>query len=410
MTFKECSAALELENAADLAATLGMEWEKSQSHFSPQLPFLNHEFLKATCERYFEDPLIFETLSAAAERLKQNEAALRLLWHQHYLVVQNYERFWLTCYRFPELAALKQDARAYYLLLALSGAHYFGDVHERLGISDAELKPTIHEIRMSVRGSIERKGLIGVAPHYSGWWQGFFSGRLYRLGRLTFLREKYNWPYHIFEDKKGELSVMAADDLAFNAKGLLQLKGEEASWRSRWIETSDRVSGSPVLATGYAQNRSLELKLSDWHRLVEPGDVTVSVHISPGEPMALEACIESFAQAKRFFEKYFPNEKPALFTCDTWLLDPQLSSFLKPSSNIVEFQKRFFLLPNLTDAEFVAVRTIFGAAALSTGFESVEHKSSLQKGAAAFMRKGGKLRHGYGFIPWSHVWKAPVHE
>lgn len=407
MTLRECLSDLQIEKDFD---TFTPEWDDSQKKFPETIPFLDPRFLKDVSKKYFVDTRILEALLSASQHLAENEAARRLLWHQHYLVVQNYERCWLSCYRFPELPVLGAHARAYYLLLALSGAFYFGDVHAKLGIPSTDLEATIEEIRHSIRASMERKNLIGVAPHFSGWWQGFFSGRLYRLGRLSFLQEKYTWPFHVFENVNSkELCVLSGDGLDYNERGLRPLKGEVCAWRSHYSEKNGRAAGQAIGADGYARKPQIELDLKEWRKSVSPGENTLSVHIAAGAPMDAHACIESFQQAKIFFEKYFPNKPFKLFTCDSWLLDPQLKTFLPESSNIVQFQKRFHLAPSAVDAEFVPIRTIFGAEVLTHGIDSVVATTGLQKGARTFKQKGGVLRHGYGLLPFHHEWKKETH-
>lgn len=407
MTLEKCLSALQIENAID---TFQTEWESSQASFPKSLPFLSADFLKQVVPKYFDDENILPTLLKAATHLRENEAALRLLWHQHYLVVQNYEKYWLKCYQFPELPVLGEDARAYYLLLALSGVYHFGDVHTKLKIPASDLKGTLEEIRNSVRGSVERKKLIGVAPHFSGWWQGFFSGRLYRLGRLSFLQEKYVWPFHVFENQKTKaIKILAGEGLSFNSKNLRVLGSEKTAWTSHFSQKNMTVKGSAIQPNGFAVNEMTELDLNEWTPIVRPNDDTLSVHIAAGEPMDVEACVQSFKRAKQFFARYFPEKTFKLFTCDTWLLDPQLKSFLSEKSNIVQFQRRFFLIPSAVDAEFVPIRTIFGAQALERGVDDIEASSSLQRGAKEFKQKGGVLRHGYGLIPFAREWEKETH-
>ncbi len=102
-------------------AEIGVDWEESEKTFPGRPAFLEPEFIRATVQEYLQDwtpagnnePLS-EMLIASAERITRNRDALRLLWHQHYLVTQNYERYWLKCYKFPELPVLGEDARPYF--------------------------------------------------------------------------------------------------------------------------------------------------------------------------------------------------------------------------------------------------------------------------------------------------------
>lgn len=97
-------------------------------------------------------------------------------------------------------------------------------------------------------------------------------------------------------------------------------------------------------------------RLSDTHAFTgEPaGLIKLGVHIpGDGGPMGDAACGESIARARAFFAEKFADllPQPALFTCASWLLDPQLREFLAPTSNIVRFQDRFTLIPPTAKAD-----------------------------------------------------------
>jgi len=71
----------------------------------------------------------------------------------------------------------------------------------------------------------------------------------------------------------------------------------------------------------------------------------LNVHIPAGKPLAAEACDTAFTAAREFFPRHFPDEPIAFFVCSSWLLDPQLVDYLPSTSNIVQFQRRFRLVP-----------------------------------------------------------------
>ncbi len=74
----------------------------------------------------------------------------------------------------------------------------------------------------------------------------------------------------------------------------------------------------------------------------QKGDPVLAVHI-PGfmGPFTPEDCDASFALAREFFARHFPDERYEIGVCHSWLLDPQLADYLPPSSNIIQFQRRF---------------------------------------------------------------------
>ena len=67
----------------------------------------------------------------------------------------------------------------------------------------------------------------------------------------------------------------------------------------------------------------------------------LEVHIAAGKSLDIEACEASFRASKSFFEKYFPEYQYDRLTCDSWLLDSNLRSWLREDSNIIRFQKFF---------------------------------------------------------------------
>ena len=72
-----------------------------------------------------------------------------------------------------------------------------------------------------------------------------------------------------------------------------------------------------------------------------PGWV-LSVHIPRSGPLTRESVDDSFAAATDFFARYFPEYPTRDFTCQSWMLDPQLAT-LVPESNLAAFQQRWRL-------------------------------------------------------------------
>lgn len=74
---------------------------------------------------------------------------------------------------------------------------------------------------------------------------------------------------------------------------------------------------------------------------VKQGDNVMEIHIPRGEKMTAEECDRSFAWAKEFFPRYFPEYSFSCYTCWSWLLDDTLKEFLAEDSNILRFGARF---------------------------------------------------------------------
>lgn len=390
---------------------IGLEWAESAKIIKPDPGFFDPGFLNRAVLKFLESQKLASLLVESSRRIVKNPAAMRLFWHQHYLVARNYDRHFMKCYKFPELPVLGEDARAYFLLLAFSGYHFNVDWHAKKGIPERFLEATVTDFRISVQSSMKSSGFLGLAPHYSGWWQGLFNGKLYRLGRLTFLHENYRTPARVFENKKsGAIKIFSDPDILFNADGLVAFTDEEKAtgFRSQLTESNGVVQGTPVRPDGFASPQTESLALSEWREIVTKNDPVIGVHISPGSPMDTKECEKSFAQAIDFCGKYFSDVPFKAFVCDSWLLDPALKEVQPEESNIVQFQKRYHLVPSPVDMEFITLRTIFGTEALKVGFENVPHATALQKRAAEFKRQGKRFRSGLGIHPW-RPWDTKTH-
>ena len=82
---------------------------------------------------------------------------------------------------------------------------------------------------------------------------------------------------------------------------------------------------------------------------LKKGDPVIAVHVPGGAPLTVEACEESFAIAREFFAKYYPEFEYRYFTFCSWLLDENLKNFLKEDSNILRFQKMFVTVKSKPD-------------------------------------------------------------
>ena len=131
--------------------------------------------------------------------------------------------------------------------------------------------------------------------------------------------------------------------------------------------------------------------------ITTPGAKVLSVHIPrTGGPLLDEEAEESFKMSKVFFKKYFHDFDYKCYFCHSWLLDPTLRKLLKPDSNIVKFLDRFDVTE--TNESESGLRIIFGG---DTTYENVLEKTpqtGLQKSAYEYIKNGGKLLEGFGFI------------
>lgn len=132
---------------------------------------------------------------------------------------------------------------------------------------------------------------------------------------------------------------------------------------------------------------------------IKAGGQALSVHIPEfSGPMTPSACDESFARARDFFPRHFPDERYRLAVCHSWLLDPQLGEYLPDASNIMRFQRRFQLLPPNPDHNDDAgtIKFVFGR--VNADVATLPRTTTLERAIIDHIRSGHHWHGGAGFF------------
>jgi len=118
------------------------------------------------------------------------------------------------------------------------------------------------------------------------------------------------------------------------------------SFTNTFFEDKEHIVGNYITPYGKVLNRVIFLKKSNWSCVFEHGSHILEFHIPRMKALTLDLCKESFIAADEFFSSHFILKNPlGLLANHTWLFTPQLQEFLEPESNLVRFQREFYLLP-----------------------------------------------------------------
>jgi hypothetical protein len=164
----------------------------------------------------------------------------------------------------------------------------------------------------------------------------------------------------------------------------------------RWMNGE----GWPVMLqwlTLHVRGAIYELGRLQFHRRRTPESRAISLHIPRSGPLTPQACDASFARAREFFPRHFPDEPYDEIVCTSWLLDPTLAEYLPADSNILRFQRRFELQPGGEDGVEDLRRFVFGT--LTTPLDALTPRTALQRAGLAHLRAGGRFRNTTGRIP-----------
>ncbi|WSQ08337.1 acyltransferase domain-containing protein [Streptomyces sp. NBC_01231] len=207
--------------------------------------------------------------------------------------------------------------------------------HRERGIPAEVSRRTLADLGRNMAVYRRRHGRAGVqAPR---WLIHHFRGELYQLGRLQFERARH---------------------------------GERTA---------------PVLAAAGLD--------------VAPGTPCLNLHVPDFRgPLSPAACDRSLARAGEFFARHYPEETYRTVLCHSWLLDPQLRSYLPEDSNVVRFQERFRVAREGTEpVDTEPVQFVFGDPELPV--ESLPRRTSVERAVGDHLRAGGHWYIGHGWFP-----------
>lgn len=235
----------------------------------------------------------------------------------------------------------------------------------------------------------EQRGHIGIADWMPGWLRTVASGHLYRLGRLEFCPERWEYPARAYTHvRTQELVLLAESGQRFTDDGYLS---GDLTWTSTLIETDDAIIGTPITPGGVALPQPVRLQRAEWQLALGPSDWVLDLHIPAEGALTLDAIRDALVQAEPFFDRYYPEHQFAAYVCSSWLFSPQLETMLASDSNILRWQHEGYLLPSDGgDDDFLT----FTFGAKSIDIATAPRDTRLRRAVIAHLERGAILRCG----------------
>jgi len=124
-------------------------------------------------------------------------------------------------------------------------------------------------------------------------------------------------------------------------------------------------------------------------------DESFGLHMPDGTDLSPQSIDRSLDEAREVLGALWPAQHRRLVTTQTWMLDDRLPSYLDASSNIVQFQRRFELVPHFHDDDFNVREFVFRDT--ETPLEQLAASSSVQRAVLEVLRTGGHWRDRAGW-------------
>ena len=337
----------------------GRTWQHiHQEKKSLDIEILQEERLRDWCGKLNFPSEGIDELAAVAASVRA-DAALQSIFtefHEKTALRGEWHREWSDLPMHPDAqAALGDRVTLFYLLAYLAALPYTYREYERRGISLEIFWASMDDIRRYYLHAYELEG----AWRYRNfaWIWRHLSCELFRLGRLQFMLLPFEGRVTALRKRAStEILLLAdpavrlrADGYALGAgrreSGAPASEEETGGWLPVFEECADGWRGNPVSPYGYALKEEIFLPSAEWEVALRQGDTVLDIHIPPTDPFKVEDCRDSLRQAYAFFARYSPERPIKASFCHTWFFTPQLQQLLPPESNVVRFQREFYLFP-----------------------------------------------------------------
>ncbi|MEO6060940.1 MAG: acyltransferase domain-containing protein [Thermoflexales bacterium] len=306
-------------------------------------PFPNPPNVQAACAEAGLDAAITQAFLDFAARIGENPelAALAAAARDH--LFEAVGDFALTVGRAE--AAFGDDAPLLRGLMLLESIRRVQARQTARGVPASITRTTLERHSYStLRDYAARNGRAGADAWIWSWYRTVGSGDLYRLGRLEFIPERWDYPFRVFENARAGAVIALLDaDQRFDDAGY---NVGPTTWATTLSEDEDAITGHPISPRGYALRTPKRLSRQDWHQVIGPAHIVLDLHVPGDIPLTLQSVGDALEQSGPFFARFYPDVAFVAFVCDSWLFSTQLETMLPADSNILRLQREGYLFPD----------------------------------------------------------------
>lgn len=333
-----------------------------------EIEILHEDRLRTWCGRLQLPAGATDALVKMANEVRTDEDLFHIFtaFYEQTSIQGEWFREWAPLPMDPSIkqALDEHQASLFYLLGYMAALPQASRTYRRLGISREIMLDTMYDISIWMANYFDVHGAWGFDQF--AWITFHLECKLFRLGRLQFALAPFNWNVMAFKHRSsGHILLLGDPTLPLRADGYAEGAGgkeiiEDERWFAVFEATPAGWRGNRIAPQGYTMREQVFLLRSEWEPVLQHGDTVLDLHIPRGEKMSLESCRDSLHRAFSFFPEYWPERPFKGVCCHTWFFTPQLQQILPPESNLVRFQREFYLFPHPGSKDFLW-SYVFGA-------------------------------------------------
>ncbi len=225
------------------------------------------------------------------------------------------------------------------------------------------------------------------------WDMNFYTCSIFLFDRFLFIPYVFGDSFKMFRNRSNG-KVVALRDAGEEFRRDGQVNGingvydQTGKFCATWCEKDDIITANPINPMGFVEQTPVSIDKKEWDLVLDKNDILLALHVPSGAGYNPERLKNSMELALEFYKRYFPELPIKGFWSESWLYDPRLSLILDSESNIVKVQRQFYLYP-INEGDGMLRYEVFGDRKAEP--EKLELKTTLQKAAVAYMKKGGRF-------------------
>lgn len=285
------------------------------------------------------------------------------------------------------------------LMVAMSAIPMWRATHIKMGIPEEYSRASARWLDGTLRiYNSARPNFWGIDRGQIYWLRFNIEGKLFRVGRFEYMIDTLEeWMPAVFRRKADGHTVALCGSgwglLPDGSRGFPLGEDAAAPIHPALEVSATAVRGRLIRPDGFASERVVELSLSEYDRVFQPGDFVPGMHIPGGGAMTVEAAYDSWRRALEFFPKYL-GRTPKGIVCRSWIFNPSFEREL-PDSNLAKLMREIYLFPERTSGRDGAF-FIFGRS--DGDFSQYPRDNSVRRAFHRIVEKGETLKMGGMFI------------